>query len=118
MPGTFPAAVSFYHSPRWRRAAEAYRKAKGYLCERCHQPASTVHHKVRLTPANIDNPDVSLNPANFELLCNDCHNAEHERCQRTKPEPRRIRFDADGNVIEAARAADTGNHAMQDTPQG
>ena len=36
-------------------------------------PGYIVHHKVWLTPQNIDDPDVALNPANFLYVCHDCH---------------------------------------------
>ena len=38
------------------------------------EPGYIVHHKVWLTPQNIDDPDVALNPANFLYVCHDCHN--------------------------------------------
>ena len=101
MPATFDAAIQFYHSTQWRHLAEAYRKQHNYLCERCHQPASTVHHKIHLTPANINDKHIALNPDNLELLCHSCHDAEHDRFQQRKPEPRKIMFDKDGNVIAA-----------------
>ena len=36
-----------------------------------------VHHKVLLTPMNINNPDVTLNWKHLEYVCQDCHNKEH-----------------------------------------
>ena len=101
MPATFDAAIQFYHSRQWRNLAEAYRKQHNYLCERCHQPASTVHHIKELTPANINDPSVALNPDNLMLVCHECHDKIHERFQQRKPEPRKIMFDKDGNVIAA-----------------
>ena len=37
-------------------------------------PGYIVHHKVWLTPENITDPDIALNPANFLYVCHDCHN--------------------------------------------
>ena len=40
-------------------------------------PGLIVHHKVTLTPENINEPNITLN---WELLrydCQDCHNREH-----------------------------------------
>jgi hypothetical protein len=37
------------------------------------------HHKIELTAANVTNPAIALNPANIEIVCYDCHNAEHKR---------------------------------------
>ena len=65
-------AYRFYISDEWRRCRAAY-LAKEPLCERCGKPATQVHHKERLTPDNIHDPSVSLNPDNLEALCMDCH---------------------------------------------
>ena len=45
-------------------------------CARCAatNPATLCITKVWLTPQNIDDPDVALNPANFLYVCHDCHN--------------------------------------------
>ena len=51
------------------------RDAQGYI----------VHHKVELTPDNINDPDVTLNMANLLYLCQDCHNKIHG-----KEEPRSV----------------------------
>lgn len=37
------------------------------------------HHKIVLTPQNIDDPNVTLNKDNVDLICFDCHNKEHKR---------------------------------------
>jgi len=67
------------------------------MCERCYAsgkivPGTQVHHKIRLTPHNIHRPEISLNWANLELLCDDCHHEEHERGIRW-------RADEDGHVV-------------------
>lgn len=67
----------FYNSTAWRRLAKAFLLSKGYLCERCGQPADIAHHRRRITLWNINDADTSLNPANLEALCIHCHNAEH-----------------------------------------
>lgn len=36
-----------------------------------------MHHKVKLTPENVNNPDIALNWDNLELLCKKCHLEEH-----------------------------------------
>lgn len=75
-------AYAFYVSPQWRACREGYLKKAGGLCERCRkngkiEPATQVHHKIRLTPGNIRDPRVSLNWDNLEALCEDCHKKEH-----------------------------------------
>lgn len=82
MPNGF--ARSFYLSKTWIRCRTAYAESKGWLCERCAArgeivPGVEVHHKVRLTKANIRDPSVALNWDNLELLCKDCHMQEHEK---------------------------------------
>jgi len=68
----------------WIKCARAFKKAKGGICERCAAkglivPGREVHHKIHLTPDNINDPKISLNWDNLELLCKDCHMLEHER---------------------------------------
>lgn len=41
------------------------------------KPGYIVHHKVLLTPMNITDPNVSLNPDNLYYVCKDCHEKEH-----------------------------------------
>ena len=69
--------AAFYNSTAWRRLSRAFLLSKYYICERCGKPADIAHHKTHITAANIHNPDISLNPANLEALCIDCHNTEH-----------------------------------------
>lgn len=77
-------ARDFYSSEAWNKCREGYRKSVGGLCERClakglYVPGEIVHHKIHLTPQNVKQPDVSMNWSNLELLCRDCHAAEHKK---------------------------------------
>lgn len=77
-------AREFYSSEAWNKCREGYRKSVGGLCERClakglYVPGEIVHHKIHLTPQNVKQPDVSMNWSNLELLCRDCHAAEHKK---------------------------------------
>jgi len=88
-------ARAFYMSWPWIKCSRAYRKEKGGICERCAKkglivPGMEVHHKIKLTPENINDPMVALNWDNLELLCKDCHLMEHERV--------RWRVDQNGHV--------------------
>ena len=97
-------ADPFYASWQWRKCRLAYMKSKGGLCERClargiinagsRSRPLEVHHRIRLTPENIADPRVALNWENLELLCKDCHEAEHAGPERE----RRWRIGADGRV--------------------
>lgn len=89
-------ADAFYVSRPWIRCARGYKAAVGGLCERCKAnglivPADEVHHKIRLTPENINRPEVALNWDNLIALCKDCHMKEHQKKKRWT-------VDKDGNV--------------------
>ena len=88
-------AQAFYGSPAWQSCREAYKRSVGGLCERCLArglivPGVEVHHKHRLTPENLRDPSITLNWANLELLCKQCHLDEHRRAE--------MRTDAGGHV--------------------
>lgn len=73
---------AFYTTYRWRRCREAYAKSKSYLCERCAKEGritqgEEVHHKIRLTKQNLNDPKVATSWDNLILLCEDCHKKEH-----------------------------------------
>lgn len=96
-----PWTENFYTHAAWRQCRESFIAERigidGGLCQRCRQRLGyIVHHRIELTPENIRNQDISLNHANLEYLCHECHNEEHEVFQ---PADRRVMFDEDGNVI-------------------
>lgn len=81
-------------SKAWRRTRDAYYKFRYGICERCGAAGDIVHHKIYLTPRNIHDPNIALNFANLELLCQECHNKEHfERVNK------RYSFDKNGKVL-------------------
>lgn len=87
-----PWAKAFYLTAPWRHCASAYAKSKGGLCEQCLKrglivPGRIVHHKIHLTPNNINDPTVSLNWDNLELLCMDCHAMQHSAKKRYTVDP-------------------------------
>lgn len=72
-------AEAFYKSTKWRKCRAAFVASRvnidGGLCQICRDaPGYIVHHKVWLTPENITDPDIALNPANFLYVCHNCHN--------------------------------------------
>lgn len=90
-------AQAFYNSTAWKHARALKKKQAGGLCERCLArglivPGVHVHHKIRLTPENLNDPSVTLNLDNLELLCEPCHQQEHQR-------ETQMRTDAAGRVI-------------------
>lgn len=79
----------FYKSPEWislRKQLMIIRGTgpKGLCCERCHQPIlkdidCIAHHIKELTPQNVNDVNISLNPRNILLIHHQCHNTIHER---------------------------------------
>ena len=58
-----------------------------------------MHHKIMLTPTNIDDPLVSLNHGNLQYVCKQCHDLFDGHGLRSSSTPSVVRFDADGNPI-------------------
>lgn len=97
-------AKAFYNSQRWRTCAKAYAASKLYICERCHNKFARhdgkrqrwiVHHKIPLTPDNINDPRIAYGWDNLQFLCIECHNQLHSKHHAG----RRCQFDADGNLL-------------------
>ncbi len=80
-------AREFYSSEAWKSARRAYAKSVGGLCERCLErgeirAGEIVHHLTWLTPLNINDPAITLNWDNLQLLCRDCHAQIHTKIER------------------------------------
>ena len=74
-------AKPFYNSKAWKSCRKAYIQKRtlidGGMCEVCHkEPIYIVHHKITLTPTNINNPDISLNHCLMEGNCKQCHDRQ------------------------------------------
>lgn len=82
----------FYLSKEWKQVSKAYMMSRHYICERCGKPAVICHHKRYLNGVNVHDPEVALNFANLEALCQECHNQEHTRVMSVAT------FDSSGNV--------------------
>ena len=93
-------AIPFYQSKAWRKVRLAYLKSQHYVCERCRGGALIVHHRVYLTPANIDDAQITLSWDSLEAICEDCHNREHHGSKEGVT-VEGIVFTADGQVIRA-----------------
>lgn len=91
-------AQQFYSSKAWQRTRTAYAKSKHNLCEICLskciiKPGVIVHHKVHIDPDTINDPNVTLDWNNLQLVCRDCHAEIHDRRQR------RYKIDEMGHVV-------------------
>lgn len=77
-------ANKIYKSRAWIDLRQAIIAERGLRCQKCgrllHNPADiTADHIVELTPNNVNDPNIALNPDNVQLLCADCHNRKHQR---------------------------------------
>ncbi len=91
-------AKAFYSSDAWQKARDAYKRSKGGLCEICWSkgivnPAEIVHHKIHLSPNNINDPNITLSFDNLQCVCRECHAHIHDRRER------RFKLDELGRVI-------------------
>lgn len=92
----------FYKRQPWKRARQAYIDSRmaidGGTCELCHEaPGFIVHHyKIWLDDQNCNDPEISLNPDNFQYVCLECHNKEKDPRKAT---PGRVRYGPNGEII-------------------
>lgn len=78
---------SLYKSKAWQKTRDAYARSVGGLCELCWEkgvlrPGEIVHHKIPITPDNINDPCITLSFDNLQLVCRDHHAQIHDRRQR------------------------------------
>lgn len=100
------ATDSFYFSQAWKRCRSAYIAERhgidGGMCEICHDNLGyIVHHKIHITPFNMNDTNITLNTDNLQYVCHHCHDVIHGYANQQKNE-NRITFDALGNVIPKA----------------
>lgn len=86
-----PEVLRFYKTKTWKNISALYKLSKHGICERCGGIGEIVHHKHYITSKNINEPEVTMNFDNLELLCRTCHNQEHFSSND---------FDADGNIVQ------------------
>ena len=80
-------AKGFYKSAAWKSCRATYAAYRHGLCEIClargiYKPGEIVHHKVHITPENINDPTVTLDWKNLQCLCRDCHAEVHKGKKR------------------------------------
>ena len=90
-------AKPFYASAAWNKCRTSYLQSVNYVCERCNDMATIVHHKIYLTPENIDDPYITLNWDHLEALCHTCHTLEHHSNGIVREG---LSFDSNGNLIQ------------------
>ena len=78
-------AKKFYNSKEWRALRGRLIAEAHFLCAVCGESYlkdSTQlvgHHIKELTPANVQDANISLNPANIKIIYRRCHDKEHRR---------------------------------------
>lgn len=92
-------AKKLYNSKAWKECRASYIESVYGLCERCSTAGYIVHHKIVLTPKNINDPWITLNHAVLEYLCLDCHNHEHMGTAEPITAQGTV-FDSQGNLIQ------------------
>ena len=102
-------AKKFYRSKIWQQCRRTYIQHRvtidGGLCEVCHKvPGYIVHHKVPLTPMNINNPEVSLSFNNLRFDCKECHDREDAH-RFIKGKELKCKFDKDGHPIPPCKSS-------------
>ena len=75
---------TFYASDKWQRFRLLMIDERGLKCEHCGNKVVraselTLHHKKELTPENVHDVSISLNPDNVILVHHECHNEIHKR---------------------------------------
>lgn len=74
---------AFYCRKEYLSLAQLCKVKSGGICARCGEVFEISdlrpHHIIELTLDNIDDVNITLNPDNIEVLCEDCHNATHKR---------------------------------------
>ncbi|KLU66744.1 hypothetical protein DEAC_c14120 [Desulfosporosinus acididurans] len=76
---------SFYASDKWQRFRATIISERGAVCESCGKiianpkECEVDHCPIELTPENVNDANISLNPDNVKVRDHDCHNKRHHR---------------------------------------
>jgi len=96
----------FYQTRAWRVLSKQFKRQSNGLCAICLRNGDVVkgeivHHIIPLTDKNMNDPSISLNPMNLEMVCRQCHAKEHEaiyEAQSVRKKGRRYTIDESGRV--------------------
>ena len=85
----FKTPKQLYNSKEFRKLRqilidEQLQKNGEVICNHCKQPVNNTweiicHHITQVDMTNLNNPEITLNQNNLELICFDCHQREHKR---------------------------------------
>ena len=99
MPTSSKKRDRFYHSKEWAKVKKIKRLMEHGICQRCGKAGWEVHHIIPLTDENVDDPRISLNLENLELLCTACHNAARDEELKKQGRRRDYYFTPEGDLI-------------------
>lgn len=102
-------AKQFYNSKKWDRCKASYKEMRiridGGLCEVCRENLGyMVHHKIMLTPENINNPEISLNHDYLSYECKKCHDQHEGHGVGQKGAGLLVMFDENGQPMPMKRS--------------
>lgn len=85
----FTNLQDFYTSKEWKQCKEIIRNQRlnkeGFILDEVtgrpilKKYDMVFHHKIELTLANVNDPEISLNPANIQIVTHETHNEIHKR---------------------------------------
>lgn len=85
----FTNLQDFYISKEWKQCKEIIRSQRltedGFILDEItgkpilRNYDMIFHHKIELTLANVNEPEISLNPANIQIVTHETHNEIHKR---------------------------------------
>ncbi|HBI91192.1 MAG TPA: HNH endonuclease [Terrisporobacter glycolicus] len=91
-------AKHIYKSSKWKKVRQyIFNKYHGTCCKCGGVKNLQVHHKIWLTPKNINDMDIVYGEDNLMLLCHDCHALEHLKASPTKEG---LKFNEYGELIK------------------
>jgi len=88
---------SFFNGKQWKTVRQEILRRDRYTCCHCYARGEEVHHVISLTPDNINDNMVALNPDNLILLCTSCHTKITNGCVGDVVEG--YCFDESGQVV-------------------
>ena len=94
-----PWAKQFYNSRTWKECRKQILRRDHYTCQECMaNRAEEIHHIIELSPSNIHNERITLNPDNLISLCKACHSRITDGYTGDVAEG--YYFDDEGNVVK------------------
>ena len=98
-------AKKFYNSEKWKACRQAFiaerMKIDGGVCQICgERPGYIVHHTVKLTAANVNDPSITVDHKRLQFVCKPCHDKmEGHWLDRPKKCNLLCEFDTQGDPI-------------------